>query len=161
VQPEQLVVHQPVEELKAAGPQEQAGPGPAGRQRVPAEQIRQHEPAGHKREQLRRVEQPVRQQAQGGRAPVVEVVPGQDLVEDDLVHRGHQADADQRRAPAGAGGGALSRALAHRSLLRGSLVKSGGQPRTSDHARKKRACRRGSGTVNPRHRLAFNLHCLL
>jgi hypothetical protein len=59
----------------------------------------QQEEPRHERDQFRGVEQAVGYQGEVGRRPVVEMVPSQELVEDDFIDRGHYADADEECRP--------------------------------------------------------------
>src|SRR5690606_28177389 len=111
VQPENLVVDDPVEELERAGAEEQARPEarPADHCRqLPPLRPQQHD-RGEEHGRGEEVEEAVREDLPVSGRVDVEVVPLQELVEDDLVAGPHQADAGHGARPGRAAFGARPR----------------------------------------------------
>ena len=89
------MVDEPVEELECARAEQEAAPGQPARQGTAPTQVGEPEEPADQGDHLGGVQQPVREQRHRRGGAVVEVVPGKQLVKDDLVHRGHDRDADQ------------------------------------------------------------------
>ena len=99
VEAEELVLDGAVVEVEAAGAQEDAGEGEAGWVGAGAAALDQLDDADDQDGGAEQVEQAVGDEADGGGRAVVEVVPGQELVQDDLVEGAGDADADQDAGP--------------------------------------------------------------
>src|SRR5215217_5605553 len=109
VEAEELVLDGAVVEVEAAGAEEDAGEGEAGWVGGGVAAFDQLDDADDEDDGAEDVEQAVGDEADGGGGAVVEVVPGEELVEDDLVEGAGEADADQDAGPEqGEAGGAAS-----------------------------------------------------
>src|SRR5215213_6118626 len=99
VEAEELVLDGAVVEVEAASAQEDAGEGDAGWVGGGAAAFDQLDEADDQDGGAEEVEEAVGDQAHGGGRAIVEVVPGEELVEDDLVEGAGEADADQDAWP--------------------------------------------------------------
>src|SRR5690606_26364162 len=100
---QQLVVDDAVEELKPTEAEEEACPRPARGQRPPGSRAQEQEEPADDGDELPRAQQAIGEQTDQQRRAIVEVVPGEQLVEDDLVDGGHDGDPDQGARPDRAG----------------------------------------------------------
>src|SRR5690606_8802411 len=94
---QQLVIDDAVEQLKAARADKQPGPCMQSRDGTGAAQVHEQIEPGGKQQQLRSMQQPVGQEPDGRGRAIEEVVPGENLVKQNLVHRRHQTDPEKKR----------------------------------------------------------------
>ena len=99
VEAEELVLDGAVVEVEGAGAEEDAAEGDAGWVPGGSAAFDQLDEADDQDDGAEEVEQAVGDQAGGGGRAVVEVVPGEELVEDDLVEGASETDADQDGRP--------------------------------------------------------------
>src|SRR5829696_4637306 len=122
---EELVLDGAVVEVEAAGAEEDAGKGDAGWVGSGAAAFDQLDEADDQDGGAEEVEEAVGDEAGGEGRAVVEVVPGEELVEDDLVEGAGEADADQDAWPEqGRAAGARRRQVHH--LLGGRVPRQPG-----------------------------------
>src|SRR4029450_12228377 len=105
VEAEELVLDGAVVEVEAAHAQEDAGEGDPGLVRCGSAAFDQLDEADDQDGGAEEVEEAVGDEADRRGRAVVEVVPAKELVEDDLVERSGEADADQDAWPEQGGGG--------------------------------------------------------
>ena len=91
----ELVLDGAVVELKRSGSQQDGSRPPCGQQDGPAPKISEKEQSGHHGKPSESVEKPIREEPGGGGGLVIEMVPLQQLVKDNLVHKRGNAYADQ------------------------------------------------------------------
>jgi hypothetical protein len=95
VYPKDFMIYQTVENLETSRADEKPSPCEAWRHYIPVPEVRPHEKSGNDRDKFGGVQETIGEQRDIRRGAVIEVVPGQQLMEDDFIHRSHQTNTDQ------------------------------------------------------------------